>query len=237
MTPIEPQRPLEQRRTCGAKTRGGTPCQRSPAPGRNRCNLHGGKTPRGIAAPNWKTGRWSKVLPRGLVARYEQAVGDRRLLELRDDIALLDARTNELLSKVDQTHDSAALWRATQVTFTRLSASMQAKDADAITEHLTALGQLLNSGVADTELWHEIQSLIDQRRKLVESESRRLVELGSVLTVEQAMAFSSAVLAAVKSNVADPQALTAISEAVTRLLNVEGAENSEFSEPRKRNSA
>lgn len=32
---------------CGAKTRDGTPCQRAPVAGRNRCRLHGGATPKG----------------------------------------------------------------------------------------------------------------------------------------------------------------------------------------------
>ena len=35
------------RKACGAKTRDGKPCKRSPQKGRNRCAQHGGKTPLG----------------------------------------------------------------------------------------------------------------------------------------------------------------------------------------------
>lgn len=35
---------IEERR-CGAETRDGTPCERSPIPGGNRCHLHGGASP------------------------------------------------------------------------------------------------------------------------------------------------------------------------------------------------
>jgi hypothetical protein len=51
---------------CGAKTRGGTPCQ-GPAMKNGRCRLHGGlstgpKTPEGLSrsrVANWKHGKYS----------------------------------------------------------------------------------------------------------------------------------------------------------------------------------
>ena len=61
-----PARPLQ---SCGARTRRGTACQKSPVAGRTRCRLHGGlstgpKTPEGkarIAAAHWKHGRRSRA--------------------------------------------------------------------------------------------------------------------------------------------------------------------------------
>lgn len=50
------------KRTCGAKTRSGTPCKRPPITGRTRCRLHGGATAFGMAHYNWKHGRRSKYL-------------------------------------------------------------------------------------------------------------------------------------------------------------------------------
>jgi hypothetical protein len=47
-------------RKCGATTRDGTPCQRWTAPGRSRCRLHGGATPRGDVSPHFKHGWYSK---------------------------------------------------------------------------------------------------------------------------------------------------------------------------------
>jgi hypothetical protein len=44
---------------CGAKTRQGTPCKRDVSPGRNRCNLHGGKSPRGKDHPRYKHGYYT----------------------------------------------------------------------------------------------------------------------------------------------------------------------------------
>jgi hypothetical protein len=52
-----------QARRCGARTRGGTPCQRPAIRGRKRCRLHGGLSPgapRGEKNGNYKTGDWTR---------------------------------------------------------------------------------------------------------------------------------------------------------------------------------
>jgi len=68
---------------------------------RNVCLAHGGTTPRGAASPHFKIGRYSRSLPGHLVAAYEEALSDPRLLSLRDDIALTDAMLMETLSQLD----------------------------------------------------------------------------------------------------------------------------------------
>src|SRR5690606_3084472 len=100
MNPVNSAQPYG-RPTCGAKTRAGTPCKRAPVPGRTRCRLHGGLTPAGASHYNFKTGRYSKVLPARLRERYEEAAADPELLALREDIALLDSRLDDLLKRVD----------------------------------------------------------------------------------------------------------------------------------------
>jgi hypothetical protein len=54
-----------EHRQCGAKSRSGAPCRRSPAPGKARCRLHGGApgsgAPCGARNGNWKGGRYSRV--------------------------------------------------------------------------------------------------------------------------------------------------------------------------------
>jgi hypothetical protein len=47
---------LSQAPCCGARTRAGTPCQRSPVRGRKRCRLH---TPRGSKNGNYRNGEWT----------------------------------------------------------------------------------------------------------------------------------------------------------------------------------
>lgn len=61
---------------CGAKTRSGGKCQRSPLKGATRCALHGGKTPVGADSPNLKHGRYSKYLKESLQSKLVDVQSD-----------------------------------------------------------------------------------------------------------------------------------------------------------------
>ena len=98
-------------RVCGAKTRQGNPCQRSPARGRTRCRLHGGATPRGRASPHFKTGKYSSLLPDRLIGRYEEGQAAADLRSLRSEIALLQVRIIELLGQLkDASPENKPIW-------------------------------------------------------------------------------------------------------------------------------
>lgn len=62
--------------------------------------MHGGKSLRGVDSPRFKTGRYSKCLPDRLVVRYEEALNDAELTRLDDEIALVDARLQDLLDRL-----------------------------------------------------------------------------------------------------------------------------------------
>jgi hypothetical protein len=58
-----------------------------------------------VAHPNFRHGRRSKYLkhlPRGLGAAYKAALAGPKLLSLKDDLALLEARQIELLKGADE---------------------------------------------------------------------------------------------------------------------------------------
>ena len=72
-------------RRCGAKTRKGTPCKNPCVRGRNRCRMHGGKTPRGWASPHYKHGFYSKdsiarILWDHIEKKHKKAIGDEALM-------------------------------------------------------------------------------------------------------------------------------------------------------------
>lgn len=198
--------------TCGALTRGGTPCRRAPLPN-GRCNLHGGKSLAGIASPSFRTGRYSKHLPERLTARYHEAASDPDLLALREDIALIDARLADLLGRVDR-GEPGALWQAVSDawdTFRRKRGGTQEQDA------FMALAQAIEDGMTDFEAWAEIHTILEQRRKLVESERKRLVEMRQMVTVEQAMTFVAAIQESVRRHVTDRETLALIASDMAAL--------------------
>lgn len=104
--PLDENQPLgsgrEVARRCTANSKqSGERCRKWAMVGRQVCLAHGGRSPRGVASPHFRSGRYSKALPDRLAGRYEEALHDARLIELRDDIALADARIVELLQKLN----------------------------------------------------------------------------------------------------------------------------------------
>src|SRR5438128_2068606 len=100
-----PVRPPPPYKTCGAKKRNGEPCQ-GPAMRNGRCRLHGGKSLGGIASPHFRDGRRSKYfkcLPEDLTNSFSKAYCDADLLSLKDQMALLVARSMQLLERLKDT--------------------------------------------------------------------------------------------------------------------------------------
>lgn len=73
-------------------------------------------------------------------------------------------------------------------------------------------------------IWIDIRDTVEQRRRLADTERKRLEALQATMTAEQAMAFVAAVVASVKNHVQDRQALQAISDDLERLLKPQGVQ-------------
>lgn len=138
--------------------------------GKTVCHMHGGRSLAGVAHPNHRHGRYSKRLPERLGEQYEEAVHDRDLLTLRDEIGVVTVRIGEILERDPDPDD-----------------------------------------------WREIEGLVETRRRLVDSERKRLVDMQQMITSEQAMTLVAAVVDAVKRHVSDRETLQAISTEVSQL--------------------
>ena len=157
---------------CGAKTRSGTPCQRAPM-ANGRCYMHGGATPRGFDLPQTTHGRYSKALPARMQAAYEDALNDPQLMDLKRSVAVIDLRLIDLLGRVDS-GESGAVWRAIEKAFGELrDATARGKDGVAdFNIAMAHLGAAIHRGHDDYQAWGEIQRLLDDRRKHVETQQR-----------------------------------------------------------------
>lgn len=180
-----------------------------------RCYMHGGKTPAGPALPQFHTGKYSKFLPARLTERYGEALTDSNLLALREEVSLLDARLADVLGRVD-TGESGALWKAVDGAF-RLYQTFKGIDPVKELRAFADLEAAIQAGIADYAAWGEVLILIEQRRKLVESERKRLVEMQQMITTEQAMTLLAVVVDTVRRHVTDRVALAAISAELVQL--------------------
>lgn len=202
---------------CGAKTRDGGTCKRAPVAGSKRCYLHGGRSPRGIAHPNYTTGKYSKYLPGNIKEAYEAAVTDPALLTLDHEIALVDARLISLITALD-TGESAGAWERLRIEVDNILHAQRTGDNAAAATALSAIIRLVRQGGTEADQWREINNALHSRRKLVESERQRRVVMQQFVTAEQQMMLVNQLGLLVREHVTDQRALRAISEGLIRLV-------------------
>ena len=171
--------------------------------------MHGGKTPRGPSSVHYKDGRHSRFLPARMFAAYRAAGIDPELMSLRQDLALIDARIIDVLKRVD-TGEAGVIWQAAQAAMVRFDRAWVRKDGEAMEAALAEAKRLITQGASDWAAWQEVGSLIEQRRKLVESEQRRLTLTHEMLSRDQAMALVGQVVDILQRHVTDRDILNAV---------------------------
>lgn len=180
-------------------------CETVPEPGL-RCKYHGGKSLKGSASPRFTSGRWSKYMPLRLLEKYNEAANDPELLAVRHDIALMDGRIADLLSRVDA-GDSAALFDKASEAFRGFRAALERNDGETMRIHLQTLDRLLAQGRSDYAAWEDVRVLLEQRRKMIETEMRRLEKMQQFVTAEEVTALVTAIGHVAKRVIKDPQVL------------------------------
>lgn len=216
---------------CKAKSRKGTQCKNSAMPGKEVCKFHGGMTPGGVASPHFKHGRYSKYLPSHLLEKYNAARTDPDLLNLRDGIALLEMRLQQLIEKLPEggaSHswlDLRDAWEAFMQA-QRQAASARTEEQRAQLETraaqaLQALQKIIDEGARESSVWQGIIETMENRRKLTASEAKRLNDMQQMITSERAITLVYAVLGIIKNNVTDRKTLSTISSEIRALITVE----------------
>jgi hypothetical protein len=202
---------------CGAKTRDGGECKCPPMKGRTRCKYHGGKMPHGFDTKKTTHGRYSKFLPKRLLERYEASEGDPDLLNMRSEISLIDARLEDLLRRVDK-GESGEAWSNIRMHYEELKFAFDSSDAGGVAAAMKALERTIMRAQSDYGTWRELQVCLEQRRRLVDSEGKRLQMMQQFITAEQAMLFVTTVMGSVTRNVRDTDILEAISKDIMALV-------------------
>lgn len=204
---------------CGAKNRKGAPCPQRPVPGSKRCHWHGGATPCGPALPQFKHGRYSRLLSEaGIGAAFEEAMDDPALGSLRKAIALCEERIAALMTRL-KSGEHADSWTAA---LTTCRGAMQAEDLAQMRVRLEQLEAVLLQGVVDDATWAQLFDAFEQRRRLTDTEGKNAERMHRILTAEQAKAFMAAVLGSLQKHVADRGALAAIGADFRALLSRRG---------------
>lgn len=218
--------PLRRTTPCGARTRAGKPCQQ-PAMANGRCKMHGGRAPTGPANGNYKHGRYSQHLPPALQARYDAAEADPDLISLRADLALQHVRMGEVIERL-ATGESGELWQA--LGRHMIALRVAERDANRETDEakrdalgldreraIDAMESLIREALDNERVWRDIEGQQEHKRKLVESEQKRLKDLQQMITAEQALLRDNLIFEVIKRHVTDRAALALIGADIRQL--------------------
>lgn len=187
---------------CGAKLRKkpGQFCQKLPMKDKRRCRLHGGKSLGGIAAGSFKHGRYSRYLPKDLRKIYEQTKHDPQLLSHEPDLRLMDTRLQGLIQNLDNTASLEAFSRA-QVEWEVLEQAREAGNLIEMGRSMTRIRGLMRITVPSGPIWDQIIHVTEQRRKLLESETRRIQQASNSMSGEQILALIEYLVDVLRSSV------------------------------------
>lgn len=219
---VEPSCGIGTPMQCGAKTRASGLCKAKPMTN-GRCRMHGGATPTGIALPHFKHGKYSKYMPEKINERFQELLADPVLTQLRPEIALVTQQLEEKLARL-HAGESAGLWERSCKLLEGYCGAIQGASPDAHkgkhpNEILDALKNLLAHGERTYNIFTQIQPLLEQHRKLVDTENRRQQQLNQTFTAEQAIAFVRQLGDSIKRNVPEAKQRNAIFQDFGRALN------------------
>jgi hypothetical protein len=233
-----PGSPPPERQCRATSKRSGAQCAKWAMRGKDVCHIHGGKTPRGVASPHAKHLRFSKSVPSRLSTSYHEVMADHKKLELDNELALLVARSQEVLKSL-YSGESDGLWlrlrsrvRSMDEANRKARSARRRGDEEAAERHEAAAAEHLNEllreierGAPEGERWREWSRIVDVQRRLAESERRRHIESHQMATTEEIMAFVGALTAIIKNHVEDERTMRLIMHDIEGLVSRPGDED------------
>ena len=187
-----------------------------------RCQMHGGKSLKGIASPTFQSGRYSKFLPLSLSSGYEAAKADPDALSISDEIALTQVRLEELLQRLS-TSDLGNAWLDVDAALETFVQCRTAGDVSGMGRALAKLEAGVKAGRTQHALWEDILDKVRLISDLRLREHKRLIDLGSMVSSERANIIFGVLLQATRSAVlahTDPTTARAILSAIQETIRV-----------------
>jgi hypothetical protein len=175
-------------KACGAKTRhlnpDGSPkrCENAGNGAGGRCRFHGGRSPSGPANGQWKDGRRSKFMPKALADRFLEGMRDKQLMQLRQDVALIEALLTGLTGTLkNQGVPSEQMERriANLVDHRRRLIEAETRRLDALQQSVT-LAQFLATMRVVAEIIREFVEDDTQRRQVQQRLEQLLLAQGHI---------------------------------------------------------
>jgi hypothetical protein len=156
--------------------------------------------------PNREDGERMRYMDTDVADRYERAINDPELLNLRRDLALMETKIQELMMATG-TGESRGTWAELQRQANEFQRVWNRNDVLRSQELLANILTMIATGNVRASAVYDLQQAIEIRRKLSETETKRLVALKQFITAENAMNLVSEVIEIVRKHVTDREQL------------------------------
>lgn len=213
--------PETNKPACGAKTNhpnkyGEHRCLVAPMPN-GRCHKHGGATPKGLALPQTKHGRYSKYLPANLLGQYNEAISDPELLTLNDEIAALQARAMQLMERLTD-GDTYQLWQDLRNAQDELETARSNGDAQQMAFWMNETTKLIKKGASEAGRWRELrETFIDMERLKKTEIARRKIAQDSI-TAQEGMLLVMNLVNIIREEVTDRETFRRVATRIQGLI-------------------
>jgi len=209
-------------RCMGRSRKTGVRCQQKPQPGRHYCKWHGGNHPIREDHHLYKNGKYgTAAMPVKLAEKYAITRQDTEIVELREEIALVDAMLMETLEQLSNKEGTDA-WNRLHDAVLSFRKARASTDAYAMNEAMTEIENIVLHGKAAYAARKDLQSWLETRRKLTDSEIRRRKDLGDMITRAQTLIMIDKIVDLVKTYVPDHKSRTHLSAALLQLVGEKG---------------
>lgn len=198
----------------------GKPCRNRPEPGRGYCKYHGGRIPVGVRSPHFVTGKHSKYLPKKILEKYNEAFLLDDPYSNRDEIALLDARVMMLTQQMQVTDNEEII---SSVAAIRLAVDDYIKDNDkekdpkVLLKIADEVSEILDNFANERRRWYEIYDVLENRRRLTESEVKRDALAQHQISENQAVVLIAAIVDIMKRHIDDRNTFNSIAAEISNL--------------------
>lgn len=195
------------------------PCGNWPMQDRHICFYHGGRTPVGPASPHWKHGAYSKHLPTRYLHAFELSLSDPELSSMKYQLAMLDAREQELLRRLD-TGEAGVLWELVERAAQTLEIALE-KGSKNVQQTVTAdLLKNLKAWVNNETQFNELYRIWELRRKLAETEGKREERLNAHFTIDDMTKMAAFLAGMLRRYMPDQKTLRAASNELSQFFGV-----------------
>jgi hypothetical protein len=155
-------------------------------------------------------------LPDDLLATFNESLADVEQKELQRELALVDARTSQLLQDLNS-GKPVPLWQDAVFGWRAYKRAKLKRDKPAADDAAARLDDILERQSSSERAWTEVKELVALRRKLTDSQTKRDVVTGRFVEASKVAVLVTALVDAVNSE-ADRQTARLIGARFKELL-------------------